>query len=55
MTTPRIIPASVQPLPYRLDHDAWVRYLQGRVVADGTWRPGEFDLERWLSVLCCDR
>ncbi|HTZ44882.1 MAG TPA: site-specific integrase [Jatrophihabitans sp.] len=44
--------ASVAPTPSRLspplDHDAWVAFLQDRLAPEGQWRPGEFDLARWL-------
>lgn len=45
MTTPALttLPDS---LPYRLDHDAWRRYLREDI--DPEWRPDEFDPQRWL-------
>lgn len=36
-----------EPLP-RLDHDAWVAFLEARLFPVGEWRPGEFDPLRWL-------
>jgi hypothetical protein len=40
--------APLPPLSPRLDHEAWVAFLQERLVAEGEWRAGEFDEARWL-------
>lgn len=65
MSTPAV--ALAGQLPYRLDHDAWVRHLRDHLTAE--WRHGEFDPQRWLftgdpdnpmttstrcRVRCCD-
>jgi integrase len=43
--------APAEPLPRlkpRLEHEAWVAFLQARLFSVGEWRPGEFDPELWL-------
>src|SRR6266702_2155147 len=47
-TTPASTVTPPAELPYRMDHDAWVRYLREHLAPDGTWRQGEFDPARWL-------
>jgi integrase len=46
MSTPAVAFTPAGQLPYRLDHDAWVRYLRDHLTAE--WRSGEFDPQRWL-------
>lgn len=48
MSTPALALAPSGRIPYRLDHDAWVRYLRDQLAPEGEWRPGEFDPARWL-------
>jgi integrase len=46
MSTPALAPSG--QLPYRLDHNAWVRHLRDHLAPDREWRPGEFDPQLWL-------
>lgn len=47
-TTSAAAPAALSRLPVRLDHEAWVAFLRQSLLAEGQWRPGEFDSRRWL-------
>lgn len=48
MSPPSAAAVLPRELPYELDHDEWVAYLQERLAPESTWRPGEFDAARWL-------
>ncbi|MGH9157289.1 MAG: hypothetical protein ACRD1K_15955, partial [Acidimicrobiales bacterium] len=48
MSRPQGAARPIGRLPARVHLDGWVACLQETLLADGDWRPGEFDPQAWL-------